>query len=683
MKKIGGIFLDDLRRATSNVMASVILFGLVVIPLLFTWFNVLASWDPFSNTGQLKVAVASEDTGYKSDIFPVPVNVGEKVLSELRANDKLDWVITDAEDAIDGTKSGEYYASIVLPEHFSSDMMTFYAEGSKPTEISLYTNEKKNALAPKITNKGAEGVSSQIAESFTHTLGDVSLGLISSLDEYLNESDAKATLKRIEARADGIETQLHTGARTARSMGSLVDSSVPLVESAQRIANAPRPSLSGPTGDLNLSTESLDAALSQTADSYDVVRQRIDELYDSADTSRASMQATLNTLAGQVQGQIDAYKGLRDRVNSDVKPVLPAEAAQLTSNLDEAIAAQEAVHSRLVAAANAPGAQKPDFSSIDRAQQAIESSRDSQLRTSVGKLQDSLQRIGSDIDSQGSGISLDTESLTGARDALSTLAQELDSDADRFGELKDELDRARDTGDLSRLAKVVGNNPDALASFIASPVSVDRQPVYPVASFGAGMAPLYTTLALWVGCLLTAVTLRTDVSNRDSYTVVQRFFGRFGIFALIGFFQSTLLSLGLIFFVQLEPAHPVLLWLAAWVSSTVFMMIIYTLVVSFANAGKALGVLLLVIQVSSAGGAYPLQLLPEWFQNISPWLPATYTIRAFRAAIGGVYHADYWLSLLVLLVFLLPMFFLGIVLHKPLHAYTSKLDAALAETKLM
>lgn len=230
---------------------------------------------------------------------------------------------------------------------------------------------------------------------------------------------------------------------------------------------------------------------------------------------------------------------------------------------------------------------------------------------------------------------------------------------------------------------MVGNNPDALASFIASPVSVDRQPVYPVASFGAGMAPLYTTLALWVGSLLTAVTLRTDVSNRDSYTVVQRFFGRFGIFALIGFFQSTLLSLGLIFFVQLEPAHPVLLWLAAWVSSTVFMMIIYTLVVSFANAGKALGVLLLVIQVSSAGGAYPLQLLPEWFQNISPWLPATYTIRAFRAAIGGVYHADYWLSLLVLLVFLLPMFFLGIVLHKPLHAYTSKLDAALAETKLM
>ncbi len=101
---------------------------------------------------------------------------------------------------------------------------------------------------------------------------------------------------------------------------------------------------------------------------------------------------------------------------------------------------------------------------------------------------------------------------------------------------------------------------------------------------------------------------------------------------MIGFLQSTLLSLGLIFFVQLEPAHPFLLWLAAWVSSSVFMMIIYTFVVSFANAGKALGVLLLVIQVSSAGGAYPLQLLPEWFQNISPWLPA---ISGLRAIVGN------------------------------------------------
>ena len=148
----------------------------------------------------------------------------------------------------------------------------------------------------------------------------------------------------------------------------------------------------------------------------------------------------------------------------------------------------------------------------------------------------------------------------------------------------------------------------ALARAIAAPVDVDRQAVYPVKSFGAGMTPMYTALALWVGALLTAVSVRTDVVDKDTYSPMQRFFGRFGMFAAVGLVQSTMLILGLIFFVGIEPAHPILMLLAGWVSSLIFMLICYTFVVSFANAGKALAVLMLVIQVSSSGGAYPCLL---------------------------------------------------------------------------
>lgn len=157
MNNVLSLVRRDLRHATRNVMASIVLFGLVIIPSLFTWFNVIASWDPFANTSNLKVAVASTDAGFQSDLMPIPINVGEQVLSELRANDGLDWVITTKDDAIDGTKSGAYYAAIVLPPSFSSDMLTFYADGADRTSITFYTNEKKNALAPKITEQGAEG----------------------------------------------------------------------------------------------------------------------------------------------------------------------------------------------------------------------------------------------------------------------------------------------------------------------------------------------------------------------------------------------------------------------------------------------------------------------------------------------------------------------------------------------
>ncbi|WP_293768055.1 YhgE/Pip domain-containing protein [uncultured Corynebacterium sp.] len=677
------IFRNDLRTISRNVMASVMIFGLVVIPLLFTWFNVLASWNPFGNTSQLKVAVASEDSGYTSDLLPIPVNVGDQVLNQLRANDKLDWVVTTADDAVEGAKSGEYYAAIVLPQTFSTDMMTFYAGESDPAEISVYTNEKKNALAPKITGQGAEGVSSQIAQTFTRTVGDVSLDLVTSLSDFLNAGDTKNALSRIEARADAVERQLQMGARTARSLEDLVESATPLMQSAQDIIGSARvdlPELN--SSSLELSTDALTASLDATSASYDVVGDKLDALFDDAAATRESRVATLNTLAGQVQGTIDAYTRLRETVNTTVKPVMPAQAAALLGQLDEAIAAQEAVHDRLVAAAQAPAPTKPDFSALDKARDSIAGIQTSPLRDSLRQLRSSLQAVGQDLQTVETPISIDSSSLNDARDAIAKLADMLEGSASKFSSLRAEIDKAADSGDLTKLAELVGSNPDALASSIAAPVSVSRHAVYPVVSFGAGMAALYTALALWVGAMLTSVAVRTDVTDK-SFGPIQRYFGRFGTFALVGFLQSTLLMLGLIFFVRVEPAHPFLLLVAGWVTSLVFMFICYTLVVSFANAGKALGVLLLVMQISTAGGAYPLDVLPQWFQNLSPWMPATYAIRAYRAANAGIYQGDFWLSILCLLLFILPMLVLGVALHKPLAKFTQGWIETLEKTKLM
>ena len=720
------VIKNDLTKVSRSVMASCLLLFLILIPLLFTWFNVLASWDPFDNTKHLKIAVASEDDGYTSDLFPIEVNVGEQVLSQLRANDQMDWVITDPAQAEEGTRSGEYYASIILPASFSNDMLTFYADGSEPADITLHTNEKKNALAPTIANKGAQGLSASITETFTRTVGDVSLGLVSSLSDFLDQDDTQAALDRIEARAEGVQNQLRNGARTARTMGQLAESAIPVVESAQRIIDAPLPELPDTarsnSADITGSSEALDGALAATRESYAVVGDRIDALYDTASVSRETRTQTLNTLADNVQLNIDAYEGLRETVNSDIRPALPAEAATLRGNLDEAIAAQESVRDRLRAAAESSSPEKPDFSSLEQAASAIEDVRNSGIRDQIRELGETLRGIGDTIDLPEGNVQLNTDSLTGASEALNGVGDTLDDNANRLNDLRNRISTASDTGDLTELANIVGDDPGALASFLAAPIEVDRQAVFPVNSFGAGMAPLYTTLALWVGGLLAAVAMRTDVtatrtkrrpsrSNTDDDgdddnepadqprdTTVEadnvsaeteeigplaKYFGRYGTFALIGLAQSTLLTLGLIFFVKIEPAHPFLLVLAGWVASIVFMLLIYAFTVALGNAGKALSVFLLVIQISSAGGSYPLQLLPEWFQNVSPWLPATYTVRAFRAAIAGIYEADYWIALGTLLLFIIPALILGVVLRKPFAKYTASLNEALAKTKMM
>lgn len=721
MRDALSVVKNDFSKVRRSVMATCLLLFLIIIPLLFTWFNVLAAWDPFGNTKDLKIAVASEDDGYTSDFFPIEVNAGDQVLSQLRANEQMDWVITNPSDAIEGTKSGEYYASIILPSTFSDDMLTFYADGSQPAQITLHTNEKKNALAPTIANKGAEGISASISETFTRTIGDVSLGLVTSLSDFLDQGDTQDALSRIEARAENLQSQLRNGARTARTMGDLTESAIPLLESAQRIIDTPRPSLSDTTRDgitdISASSDALDGALSATRESYAIVGDRIDALYETANISRETRSETLNTLADNVQLNINAYEGLKDTVNTRIRPLAPAEAATLTGQLDEAIAAQESVRDRLRAASDSDSPERPDFSSLDRASSAIEDVRNSGIRDQVSQLAQTLRGIGDTIELPEGDIQLNTDSLAGASAALDDVGATLDQNADRLDDLLDRINTASRTGDLSEIAAIVGDDPEAFAQALAAPVEVERQAIYPVASFGVGMAPLYTTLALWVGALLAAVALRTDVAakltkhrpNRLDEEVdleneteddtaeipseapeepeeigpFAKYFGRYGTFALVGLAQSTLLTLGLIFFVKLEPAHPFLLVLAGWVSSCIFMLLVYALTVALSNAGKALAVFLLVIQISSAGGSYPLQLLPHWFQSVSPWLPATYSIRAFRSALAGSYGADYWIALATLLLFIIPALILGVVLRKPLANYTSGLNKALAKTKMM
>lgn len=728
MRVILRLVARDVRHATRNVMACIVIFGLVVIPSLFTWFNVIASWDPFANTSNLKVAVASTDTGYESDLVPLRIDVGEQVLSALRANDDLDWVVTTEDDAIDGTKSGAYYAAIVLPPSFSSDMMTFYVDGAEHTDIALYTNEKKNALAPKITGQGADGVSAQISETFTQTLSEIALGLLSSLSDYLTDDDTQAALARLQARVSGLSTQLRAGAQTADMFSALFDSSIPLVNSASQLVDAAGGAFNDAAGAAGSGRDAVDSvasalrnatggvsdALSATTKSYNAVGDRIDDLYADIDRLNGDRVTVLTDIAARVQDQIDRYNTIRDTLDTEVRPTLPAAAEgaldTVIAVLDDAIARQQAVHDRLAEAAtdvqgdnaSAQDSHQEILVAIAEAKTAVQKAQSAytdDLKPQLDLLSSTLSRLDSDVSVVRSDLAGVSASLSGSADSVLTaidrgktvasgISTSLDELADRFGDLDRALGTAADTGDLSELRDIIGGDPGVLAASLAEPVRVDRKAVFPVAGFGAAMAPLYTILALWVGALLMTVTIRVDVNHNTlpgapALTTTQKYLGRYGIFGLVGLAQSTLLTLGLILFVRIEPAHPLLMVLAGWLTSLVFTLIVYTAVVTFGNAGKALCVLLLVIQISGSGGAYPLQLLPDWFQSISPFLPATYAIQAMRSAIAGVYAADFWISLLLLALFIVPALLLGLVLRRPLIAYNRGMSEALESTKLM
>ena len=156
MNNVWRLFRFDLGRLKANVMSIIITLGLVLVPSLFAWYNIIACWNVFDNTGNLTVAVANTDEGYQSDLIPLRINIGDQVVSALRANDQIDWHITDEEDAIDGAKSGRYYAAVVIPKSFSRDMLTFYTGDAGHADIVYYANEKKSAIAVTLVLPTAE-----------------------------------------------------------------------------------------------------------------------------------------------------------------------------------------------------------------------------------------------------------------------------------------------------------------------------------------------------------------------------------------------------------------------------------------------------------------------------------------------------------------------------------------------
>ncbi|MFR5703778.1 MAG: YhgE/Pip domain-containing protein [Eubacterium ramulus] len=137
MKNVWKIFQRDMMRVRNNVIALVVIIGISVVPCLYAWFNIAASWDPYSNTGNLKVAVASVDEGYEGSLIPIEINIGDKVLSALRENTQMEWVFTTEEKATSGVKSGKYYAAIVIPKDFSNKMMSVFSEKVEKPEITL------------------------------------------------------------------------------------------------------------------------------------------------------------------------------------------------------------------------------------------------------------------------------------------------------------------------------------------------------------------------------------------------------------------------------------------------------------------------------------------------------------------------------------------------------------------
>ena len=714
VKKAFQIFKRDILRLLKNPVALVITIGICVIPSLYAWYNIVANWDPYGNTANIKVAVANNDQGTSNE-YVGELNAGDETVSKLKENDQLGWVFTDADATVEGVKSGEYYAAIVIPDDFSANLTSMLTGTFTQPQLEYYCNEKKNAIAPKVTDTGAQTVEEQINETFVATVSET---LVEKIQNAAGDLDAQ-----------GAETQggiLENVQRSNRALQDVRDAlagmqkTIATSKEAGAKADETLAALSGQIPSLVNALDKGDALLASARTSSRNFASSLNTTLSHGLTQMGKVSSNANVAVGKLSGAISAAGGKVDGALADVQMVINdvngiiidireitgIDSGLILSALEEQLAElqtlKDALQDQSTDIQNSAGAIAGAVSSLDSATQqgisAMEGVQQDMASTVLPQLSQGMDSF-SEVSGDLTGVVTSLEpTIAQARGVLAQLTTTLGQASSTMSQADSSLEKLQGTlstaandvaalrasESLDKLDEILGASSADLADLMSSPVTLTTKAVYPVSNYGSGVAPFYTNLALWVGgCVLIAIIkLEVDGEGIGAFTATEGYFGRWLLLVVLGFAQAFIVCCGDLV-LGMQCLRPELFVLAGIFTSFVYVNIIYALASAFKHIGKALVVILVIVQIPGSSGMYPIEMMPDFFQYLHPLLPFTYGISAMRETIGGMYGMDYAINLGVLAVFLAVALFIGVKLRTLMLNLNLLFDKELERTGVM
>lgn len=733
MENIIQIFKDDVRGLGKNFLALVIALGLCVIPSLYAWFNIYSNWDPYANTGNVAIAVASDDTGYTRNDGSY-VNMGDAVIEQLEENDKLGWTFpSTTQEAIDGVYSGEYYAALILEPDFSQSMYDCLANGMEHPRILYYENEKKNAIAVKITDSGTSSLQQSINQEFTevvvttlaenldeiagndegslfhqtldqlNTVNDNLLSynalLTSFMDCNTSLSETVLDMKTVVSKLSSTMNSLNSTARTAKNEAKAASDKLKVgVDVASDAANTA----------IGVKLNKMAVAVTTANNAINIAQNELSKgesptiIADNLNSTATNM-ATVSSTALDIANDLEQFKGNgNDAVIESVQNRLKAmsasasvakEAASKAANTSKKVETTAGIiadANRQIISAGVDQA----VAQIPALNQEIYGDLSAKVKQAAGSVSSSIDKTvealptGQSVDVSGMGDVLDgiSASLLAGNDALAGSQTVLTNATNKLSNIIAQLESVSDGEEYQKLMEIMENEPSLYGEFLSQPVSVVTEPVYETENYGSAVTPFYTTLALWVGAIILVSLMKVKVVPKGSYKDAkdyELFFGRYILFFLLGQLQSLICVYGDLNLLGVQCHEPGKLYLIAAVTSFTFTLMIYTLTISFGDIGKAFAVVIMVIQIAGSSGTYPIELLPDIFQAIYRYFPFPYAINAMRETISGMYENDYSVYMAELLIFAAASLVVGLVIRKPFMKVNHFIEERMEDTKLM
>ena len=735
MKNIWKIFAGDLKKLVKQPFALVIIIGLCVIPSLYAWFNIFANWDPYANTGGIPVAVVSLDKDYTRKDGSV-VNMGESVLESLHSNTSVKWIFLDTEEeAQEGVEAGKYYAAIVITDKFTYSMYNVFSDDFENPSLIYYQNQKSNAIATKITDTVAGTLQNTINETFIKVAATTIFEEGNSVsdqmqgDSYVEEfcADLEELNDNLKEYSTMIDT-FRAGNDRLEAAITHVNYEIPVMQkkldATTASVNQSSQNLSSTRDTLSNFSTNVDTSMSTIQTSLEDMKKILDQSKLADDTAQMTKDLNkvardTNTLNGQVNNLLAAL--IEQRVQGSVSggDASTGSGSGNTAATDAAIEALKAMQKELdmmntvigsvLESTDEQAAEKAKVNvnnAMNNLKNVIDSCENSvsnmqgiyknnlvpQMQKVLTNMSDSLNQVTNLVNTlsstvQNIGVVMEGvgDAVDGTSESLGQIQGVVDGISQKLTDLTEQLEGASEEEMMDILVRFLGGDPDSLGAYFASPVTMETIAMYPVATYGSAMTPFYSTLAIWVGStiLVALVKVKASPKNLKNVQSYQLYFGRYLLFLLLAQIQAAIIVAGDLWLLKVNIVEPGLFFLAASFTATAFSLLIYSLTLAFGDVGKAVCVIVMVLQIAGSSGTFPIELLPDIYQKIYIFFPFPYAITAMREALAGMYGTAYMAALAKLILFMLEGLLIGLVIRIPFVKLNHFVEERMEDTELM
>lgn len=699
MNNILKIYKDDIKKIFTNYAALIVFIALSILPSLYAWFNIKASWDPYGKeaTSQIKIGVVNKDKG--AELKGEFKNIGNQIIDQLKENDVMGWQFVSEKEAVKAVEEGSYYAMITIPEEFSENILSLITDDIKKGKIIYTVNEKVNAIAPKITVKGATAVQENVNKTVIETVSDIVLSTAKDLGIEVEGQLPKLDnlydkLVEIQSKfKDLYETTdlAYDGVNKVADLVTNLQNDIPLItdtlNSTKGLATNLIDFISKSQTEINNIAPTIKTDIGLVRDLADEVSSYVDVVINAINTGSENANVLLGNLNTKVSGLRDYLTSIRvlvEKINghsqngalSDVLNNLITAENTLNQLYNEIESIKNSLaNGNLIDTSKLENAKTVlnDVSNItgnlyDRFDSEILGNINTILNTAndsaknaleiLQRAQDKLPKVEEILTTVSALCNKGNEGIKYAKDNLPR-AEEI------VNEVTSKVAKIKDSSDLKDLLKLIANNVEERSNYLTSPVELEENSLYPMRNYGTAMTPFYSVLSLWVG--MTLLVSMFSAEAHGEYNHMEVYFGKLLLFLTIGMTQALIVALGDLYLLKIYCVNPALFVTGILFTSVVFVAIVYSLVSVFGNVGKVTAIILLVLQVAGSGGTFPIQLTPKFFQIINPFLPFTYAISFARESIGGVVQSVLVKDIVIMLIYIVVAILISIFLKKPIN----------------